>query len=161
MGLERGPLSLVSTTEELLDRKSSGSGLEHWDYGGRGSALLTTRHPSIRKSWHYVINKRLTLNASHKTEEDIEAIQLADWYITPEHTGTLKTYDYPILIKQKSKKKEDTLEVGTDYEHQRAKDYLTQELKQLLNNKKKKKIASKHSCKVLHQQNPLTIPCGR
>jgi hypothetical protein len=28
VGLERGPLSLVSTTEELLDRKSSGSGLE-------------------------------------------------------------------------------------------------------------------------------------
>jgi hypothetical protein len=28
MGLERGPLSLVSTTEELLGRKSSGSGLE-------------------------------------------------------------------------------------------------------------------------------------
>jgi hypothetical protein len=29
VGLERGPLSLVSTTEELLDRKSSGSGLEN------------------------------------------------------------------------------------------------------------------------------------
>jgi hypothetical protein len=28
MGLERGPLSLVSTTEELLGRESSGSGLE-------------------------------------------------------------------------------------------------------------------------------------
>jgi hypothetical protein len=28
VGLERGPLSLVSTTEELLGRKSSGSGLE-------------------------------------------------------------------------------------------------------------------------------------
>jgi hypothetical protein len=28
-GLERGPLSLVSTTEELLGRKSSGSGLEN------------------------------------------------------------------------------------------------------------------------------------
>jgi hypothetical protein len=28
MGLERGPLSLVSATEELLGRKSSGSGLE-------------------------------------------------------------------------------------------------------------------------------------
>jgi hypothetical protein len=28
MGLERGPLSLVSTSEELLGRKSSGSGLE-------------------------------------------------------------------------------------------------------------------------------------
>jgi hypothetical protein len=28
VGLERCPLSLVSTTEELLERKSSGSGLE-------------------------------------------------------------------------------------------------------------------------------------
>jgi hypothetical protein len=29
VGLERGPLSLVSTIEELLDRNSSGSGLEN------------------------------------------------------------------------------------------------------------------------------------
>jgi hypothetical protein len=28
-GLERGPLSLASTIEELLERKSSGSGLEN------------------------------------------------------------------------------------------------------------------------------------
>jgi hypothetical protein len=35
MGLERGSLSLVSTTEELLERKSSGSGLESWEYGRR------------------------------------------------------------------------------------------------------------------------------
>jgi hypothetical protein len=33
VGLERGPLSLVSTTEELLDRNSSGSGLEIREYG--------------------------------------------------------------------------------------------------------------------------------
>jgi hypothetical protein len=33
-GLERGPLSLV-TTEELLDRKSRGSGLERREYGRR------------------------------------------------------------------------------------------------------------------------------
>jgi hypothetical protein len=33
VGLERGPLSLVSTTEELLGRKSSGSGLEIREYG--------------------------------------------------------------------------------------------------------------------------------
>jgi hypothetical protein len=33
--LERGPLSLVSTTEELLERKSSGSGLEIREYGRR------------------------------------------------------------------------------------------------------------------------------
>jgi hypothetical protein len=32
LGLERGPLSLVSTIEELLERKSSGSGLEIRDY---------------------------------------------------------------------------------------------------------------------------------
>jgi hypothetical protein len=35
VGLERGALSLVSTTEELLDRKSSGSGLESREYGRR------------------------------------------------------------------------------------------------------------------------------
>jgi hypothetical protein len=49
VGLERGPLSFVSTIEELLERKSSGSGLENRDYGRRESAKLTTRHPSIRK----------------------------------------------------------------------------------------------------------------
>jgi hypothetical protein len=49
MGLEQDPLSLVSTIEELLERKSSGSGLENADYGRRGSAALTVRQPSIRK----------------------------------------------------------------------------------------------------------------
>jgi hypothetical protein len=33
VGLERGPLSLVSTTEELLGRKGSGSGPESREYG--------------------------------------------------------------------------------------------------------------------------------
>jgi hypothetical protein len=35
VGLEWGPLSLVSTTEELLGRKSSGYGLESREYGRR------------------------------------------------------------------------------------------------------------------------------
>jgi hypothetical protein len=35
VGLELGPLSLVSTIEELLERKSSGSGLERQEYGRR------------------------------------------------------------------------------------------------------------------------------
>jgi hypothetical protein len=39
----------VSAIEELLRGKSSGSRLENRDYGRRGSAALTTRHPSIRK----------------------------------------------------------------------------------------------------------------
>jgi hypothetical protein len=35
VGLERGPLSLVSTIQELLERKSSDSGLRNRDYGRR------------------------------------------------------------------------------------------------------------------------------
>jgi hypothetical protein len=39
--------------EELIERKSSGSGLKKKRYyGRRGSAALTNRHPSIRKSLH-------------------------------------------------------------------------------------------------------------
>jgi hypothetical protein len=44
VSLERDPLILVSTIEELLGRKSSGFGLENLDYGRRGSVALTTRH---------------------------------------------------------------------------------------------------------------------
>jgi hypothetical protein len=51
--LERGPLSLVSTTEELLGRKSSVSGLENREYGRSGSASRWLRDtPPIRQSWH-------------------------------------------------------------------------------------------------------------
>jgi hypothetical protein len=35
VGLELGPLNLVSTIEELLERKSNGSGLESREYGRR------------------------------------------------------------------------------------------------------------------------------
>jgi hypothetical protein len=38
---ERGPLSLVSTTEELLGRNSSDSGLESREYGRKDSFVLT------------------------------------------------------------------------------------------------------------------------
>jgi hypothetical protein len=40
VGLERGPLSLVSTTEELLDRKSSGSCIENREYCRRDPSRL-------------------------------------------------------------------------------------------------------------------------
>jgi hypothetical protein len=43
VGLERGPLSLVSTMEELLERKSSGFGLESREYC-RGDTLRWPRH---------------------------------------------------------------------------------------------------------------------
>jgi hypothetical protein len=69
---------------------------------------LSNRHTNWDEFRH-LINQRLTLNVSLKTEEDIEAavkffndtIQWAGWNATPEHTDTLKTYDCPILIKQK------------------------------------------------------------
>jgi hypothetical protein len=38
VGLKRGPLSFVSTIEDLLERKSSGSGLQRREYG-RGDLL--------------------------------------------------------------------------------------------------------------------------
>jgi hypothetical protein len=67
-------------------------------------------------NWNYfrqLINKRLTLKVSLKTKEDIEAavkffndtIQWANCNATPEHTDTVKTYDCPVLIKQKIEKK--------------------------------------------------------
>jgi hypothetical protein len=52
VGLERGPLSLVGTIEELLRRNSSGSGLENRECS-RGDPLRWPRETtSIRKSWH-------------------------------------------------------------------------------------------------------------
>jgi hypothetical protein len=41
VGLERGSLSRVSTAEELLERKSGGSGLEIREYGRRDPSRST------------------------------------------------------------------------------------------------------------------------
>jgi hypothetical protein len=56
MGLERGPLSLVITTEELLGRKSSGSGLEIREYCLRDPSRLPRGTVSPQK-------KKLALNS--------------------------------------------------------------------------------------------------
>jgi hypothetical protein len=47
VGLERDPLSLMSSIEELLGIKGSGSGLENRDYGRRDSSrrLRGTLYP--------------------------------------------------------------------------------------------------------------------
>jgi hypothetical protein len=49
VGLEQGPLSLVSITEELLGRNSSSSGQENREYNQGGSVALTTQHPLSAK----------------------------------------------------------------------------------------------------------------
>jgi hypothetical protein len=66
------------------------------------------------------------------TEEGIEAaarffndtVQCVGWNAVLEHDWTLKAYNCPVLRK-KLKKKEDSEENGTDYEHPKAWDYLT------------------------------------
>jgi hypothetical protein len=52
VGLERGPLSLVRIIEELLESKSSGSGLENRDLTALGIRCADHATPSILKSWH-------------------------------------------------------------------------------------------------------------
>jgi hypothetical protein len=52
VGPERGPLSLVRIIEELLEWKSSGSGLENRDLTAGGIRCADHATPSIRKSWH-------------------------------------------------------------------------------------------------------------
>jgi hypothetical protein len=61
VGPERGPLSLVSTIEELLGRKNSCSGLESQEYGRRGTVTLTMWHPLSVELGINFANKRRSL----------------------------------------------------------------------------------------------------
>jgi hypothetical protein len=60
VGLEQGPLSLLSTIEELLGRKSSGSGLENREHG-LGIHHTDTWHPLSAKVGTNFAGKRRSL----------------------------------------------------------------------------------------------------
>jgi hypothetical protein len=60
VGLEQGPLSLVSITEELLEWKSSGSRSTKPRLMVVGVRCANHVTPSIRKSWHLYIHTSLT-----------------------------------------------------------------------------------------------------
>jgi hypothetical protein len=52
MSLERGPLSLVNVTEELIEWKISGSGCRKLRLTAVGIRCADHATPCIRKSWH-------------------------------------------------------------------------------------------------------------
>jgi hypothetical protein len=58
VGLERGPLSLVSTIEELLERKRSGFGLESREYGRRNPSQTTWRPLSAKVGTNFTDRRR-------------------------------------------------------------------------------------------------------
>jgi hypothetical protein len=62
VGLEWGPLGHVSTVEELLGRKSSGSGLESREYGRRDPSSLPHGTLYPQKVGTNFANKRRSLS---------------------------------------------------------------------------------------------------
>jgi hypothetical protein len=91
LGLERGPLSLVSTSEGPLGIESSGSGLEYWDY--------VRRDPSHwLRGTLYLQKFALTSSTSSCHSVDIVrswtqatefSLVLQSWHILSLHLGTL------------------------------------------------------------------------
>jgi hypothetical protein len=61
VGLEQGPLSLLSTIEEPLERKSSGSSLENLSYGRRDLPHWLRNTPLSAKVGTNFTDKRRSL----------------------------------------------------------------------------------------------------
>jgi hypothetical protein len=71
-GQERGPLSLMRTTEELLGWKSSGS---HLEINDRGNPLRWPRNTLYPQNWHCFANKRRSLGRHNSLADQSHGVQ--------------------------------------------------------------------------------------